>query len=217
METSPWTLDEPTGYFDYRALAYYADLVAQGKENAPDVGVRFRIDISRPQFDRGELWGKADLWVVNGKVFEIYPRLLADRREFSGEEMWVYGQSSGVGESNRTLMAWALKAYRGGARGLVPWQTVNRNGKALEEGDPLGIFILDHNAGGEPAILPSLRLKAYRRAEQDIEYLELLRESLSLSDRQLRGFIDHYLPPGESWAPEDYRRLREAAAQLIER
>lgn len=216
-ETSPWTLDEPTAYFDYRALAYYADLVAQAKENAPDVEVRFRIDISRPQFDRGELWGKADLWVVNGKSFEIYPRLLADRREFSGEEMWVYGQSSGVGESNRTLMAWALSAYRGSARGLVPWQTVSKDGKALEVGDPLGIFILDPSAGGEPAVLPSLRLKAFRRAEQDIEYLELLRGKLSLSDGQLRGFIDHYLTPDRIWAPEDYRRLREAAAVLIER
>ncbi len=216
-ETSPWTLDEPTAWYDYRALAYYADLTRRAREKCREVKLSFRIDISRPQFDRGELWGKADLWVVNGKSFGIYPRLLADRREFSGEEMWVYGQSSGVGKSNRALMAWAISAYRDGATGLVPWQTINRNGKALEAADPLGIFIFDRSRGGDPAIRPTLRLKAYRRAQQDIEYLNLLKSGSGWTDGQMRQFIDHYLPPGESWAAGDYRRLREAAALLIER
>jgi len=215
-ETSPWTLDEPTAYHDYRALAFYADLTRRAKEGGPDTGMQFRIDISRPQFDRGELWGKADLWVVNSAAFREYPRLLADRREFSGEEMWIYGQSSGVEESNRKLMAWAIEAYRNGAKGLVPWQTINKSGSAMKTADPLGIFIFDRSAGGEPAIRPTLRLKAYRRAQQDIEYLELLREGHRLTAGQMRGFIDHYLPPGKPWSPEDYRRLREAAAALIE-
>ena len=57
---------------------------------------------------------------------------------------------------------------------------------------------------------------AFRRAQQDIEYLELLRGKLRLTDGQLRGFIDHYLKPGEEWKAEDYRRLREGAAVLIE-
>jgi hypothetical protein len=216
-ETSPWVLDEPAGYFDYRALAWYADLVKEARGGKSDVALRYRIDISRPEFDRGQLAGKADLWVVNSGACRDYPRLLADRREFSGEEMWVYGQSNDVEVSNRNLMAFAIDAYRGGATGLVVWQTVDRTGRALEVADPLGIFVFDRSAGGEPAIRPTLRLKAYRRAQQDIEYLNLLKHHRQLTAGQMREFIDHHLPPGKAWGPEEFRRLREAAAALIER
>ena len=74
----------------------------------------------------------------------------------------------------------------------------------------------------------SMRLKAYRRAEQDVEYLELLRSKLGLTPGQLRAFIDchvdvagrtelrHAEDAGTArygrLSPEAFRRLREAAA-----
>jgi hypothetical protein len=77
-----------------------------------------------------------------------------------------------------------------------------------------------------------MRLKAYRRAEQDIEYLELLRRKMHWTDGQLRAFIDHHVDlSGEvvqayaedagtarfgRLSPEGFRRLREAAATLLE-
>ena len=226
---NPWTLDEPTEHWDYRALAYYGDLVRKGRGAPCPVTLRYRIDISRPQFDRGQLWGKCDLWVVSSAAFRDYPRIVADRAERSGELVWVYGTSNPVEASNRTIQAWALEVYRNGGRGVLPWQTINRNGSALKKADQLGLFIFDKASG---ALHHSMRLKAYRRAQQDIEYLELLRKRRKLTAGQLRAFIDRYVtlegqvvqrhaedagtPRYGKLSPEAYRRLREAAAALIE-
>jgi hypothetical protein len=231
-QRAPWVLDEPAAYWDYRALAYYADLTAAALGSEPVVKIDYRVDISRPQFDRGQLWGKADLWVVAMGAFKRYPRLVADRRELTGENVWVYGTSSRVEESSRNIMAWVLEAYRGGAVGLVPWQTINRDGSALRRADQLGLFILDGSGGGEPAVRHTMRLKAYRRAQQDVEYLGLLRRRLGWTDRQMRDFINHYVDLDgrvaragaedagtagyDRLSPEGFRRLREAGAMLLE-
>jgi hypothetical protein len=208
---APWILDEPTGYFDYRALAYYADLVAKAKGDACPVPVRYRIDISRPQFDRGELFGKGDLWVVSTGAFRRYPRLVRDR----APEFWLYGSSSKVGESNRAIHAWVLEAYRGGATGVVPWQTVDRSGKALREADTLGLLVFDGWKDGEPVIHHSLRLKAYRRAQQDVEYLEVLRRERGLTRGQIREIMDRHLElPGQR-SPDAFWLLRKEVATLI--
>jgi hypothetical protein len=212
---SPWVLDEPTGYFDYRALAFYADLVSRATGDDCPVRIRYRIDISRPQFDRGELRGKADLWVVSTSAFRAYPRLVADRARREGFAYWLYGQTSPVEASSRNVLAWVLEAYRGGAEGVVPWQTVDRRGEAMQKGDPLGLFIF----AGDGRIHHSLRLKAYRRAQQDVEYLALARERLGLTAGQVRELVDRYVdlrgPAAPVLDPEGYRRLREAAAKLI--
>jgi hypothetical protein len=227
---APWTLDEPADYWDYRALAYYADLTRQARTPQDLPGLRFRIDISRPEFDRGQLWGKADLWVVATGAFHDYHRLVADRAERTGERIWIYGTTNRVEESNRTVEAWALDAYRGGARGLVPWQTINSDGSAMSKADQLGLFIFTKE-GGQTVIRHSMRLKAYRRAEQDIEYLDLARARLGLSPAQMRAFVDHYVnlrskvatayaedagtPEYAAATPESLWQLREAAAMLI--
>ena len=226
---NPWTLDEPVAHWDYRALAYYGDLVRKGRGEPCPVTLRYRIDISRPQFDRGQLLGKRDFWVVSSAAFRTYPRLVADRSERTGERFWVYGSSNPVEASNRTIQAWALEVYGDGGWGVLPWQTINKDGSALKKADQLGLFIFDKASG---KVHHSMRLKAYRRAEQDIEYLELLRKRLKLSPAQLRAFIDRYVPLGGTvdqshpedagtprygkLSPESFRRLREAAAALIE-
>jgi len=228
---APWILDEPAGYWDYRALAYYADLVRQAKGRECPVNVQYRIDISRPEFDRGQLAGKADLWVVSSSAFREYHRLVADRMEREGLKVWVYGTTNKVEQPNRTVQAWILDAYRGGARGIVPWQTVNKDGSAMTKADQLGLFIFTKDNAGRPVIRHSMRLAAYRRAEQDVEYLELLRRKAGTTDGQVRAFIDHYLnlsgtvrtasaenagtPEYAKVTPEALRQLREAAATVL--
>ncbi len=234
---SPWILDEPTSYWDYRALRFYGELVKRAKGEHCPVKLDYRIDISRPQFDRAQLVPKSsDLWVTNHGAFKKYPRLVVDRKEREGLTVWVYGSSNKVEETNRNIHAWVLEAYRGGATGLVPWQTkrsVGRRGNPLRKADQLAIFIFDEPEDGQRPVRHSMRLKAYRRAQQDVEYLELLRKRRKLSDGQLRAFIDHYVDlSGEvvkgyaadagtarygRLSPEGFRRLREAAATLLEK
>ena len=224
---APWILDEPTAFWDFRALRYYADMVKKAKGTKCPVKIDYRIDISRPQFDRGELWNQSDLWVVNTSAMLNYSRLIKDRKNLSGERMWVYGTTNPVETSNRETMAWIMESFIRGATGIVPWQTVNKTGKAMTKADQLGLFVFSNGK-----IYESLRLKAYRRVEQDIEYLLLLQKKMKWTDSELRKFIEHYLPiDGKSikkfagdagtrkytdLSPENFRKLREAAASLLE-
>ena len=105
--------------------------------------------------------------------------------------------------------------------------------RGYSKADQLGIFIFGEDQGGAKAIHHSMRLKAYRRGEQDVEYLELLRKRLKLTDGQVRAFVDRYVTLGGEvvtaydgdagtsrygdLSPESFRRLREAAAALLEK
>ena len=102
----------------------------------------------------------------------------------------------------------------------------------LKKADQLGLFIFDKQRNGNIEVRHSMRLKCYRRAEQDVEYLELLRKKMKWTPGQLRLFIDHYLdtsgrvmkkftedagtPVYNKLSPESFRQLREAAAKLLE-
>ncbi|MEI7700055.1 MAG: hypothetical protein WCK86_09675 [Planctomycetia bacterium] len=190
---APWILDEPSGFWDYRALRYYGELTDHGRADSGNVHIDYRIDISRPEFTRGQLDRRSDLWVVSSWAFQHYRRLVTDRIRRDGLTAWVYGTSNHVHETNRNIQAWALDARRFGASGLVPWQTVNKDGTALKQADQLGLFIFDQDKEGRTVIRHSLRLKAWRDAQQLIEYLNLLQKKRSWSDDQLRGFIGQYV------------------------
>lgn len=192
-EKAPWILDEPAAYWDYRALQYYGELTDRGQRQTDDVHIDYRIDISRPEYCRGQLNGRGDLWVVSSSAFQNYRRIVTDRMKQDGLKVWVYGTSNPVHESNRQLLAWALDAWRHGATGLVPWQTVDKSGQALRRADQLGLFIFDKPPQGNTVIQHSSRLKAYREAEQLIEYLILVQQRQGWSTRQMQAFIDHYV------------------------
>jgi hypothetical protein len=234
---APWILDEPASYWDYRALQFYGELTDQGR-TAPGVEkaagmprIDYRIDISRPEFCRGELRGRGDLWVVSSWAFRHYRRLVTDRMERDGLQVWVYGTSNHVHESSRNIQAWALDAWLAGATGLVPWQTVNKDGTALKTADQLGLFIFDQDAEGKTVIRHASRLKAYREAEQLIEYLHLLKERRKWSRDDMRRFVQQFVSlEGEvrktdeadagtasygRLSPTGFEALRQAAGDLL--
>ena len=192
---APWILDEPASYWDYRALRYYGELTDQGLADAGSESprTRYRIDISRPEFCRGQLAGRDDLCVVSSRAFADYRRLVTDRMAHDRIDVWVYGTSNPVATSNRQLIAWGLEAWSHGATGLVPWQTVDKTGDALRSADQLGIFIFDQSNADEIEIRHSLRLKAYRELQQLIEYLELVRRRKGWSQQQMREWVTHYV------------------------
>lgn len=234
LTKAPWVLDEPADYWDYRALQYYGELTDRGREaaaQAPGIDIDFRIDISRPEFCRGQLEGRNDLWVVSSSAFHNYRRLVTDRMRQDGLQIWIYGSANHVRESNRDIEAWALDAWSGGASGIVPWQTINKDGQALVEADQLGLFIFDQDSQGETVIRHSMRLQAFRTAEQLIEYLNLLQERKGWTRAQTSEFVQQYVGlnvtvdktheadagtsryPGVTAAGLD--RLRSAAAKLL--
>ncbi len=241
---APWILDEPTSYWDYRALQYFGELTDRGRGGPSDVQIDFRVDISRPEYCRGQLQEQGNpsagvhttaapgaLWVVASSAFQHYRRLVTDRAEQDGLRVWVYGTSNPVQQSNRQIQLWALDVFRLGATGLVPWQTVDKTGRALTQADQLGLFIFDQTPDGKTVLRHSARLKAYRDAEQLIEYLQLVRKRQGWSASQMRAFVEQYVPFSGSVRKQDetdagtaeYDRqsllstdaLRQAALELL--
>ncbi len=190
---APWILDEPSSYWDYRALQFFGELTDAGLRPSRAPNIDFRIDISRPEYCRGQLDGRNDLWVVSADAFQHYRRLVTDRMRQDGLKVWVYGTSNPVDESNRQVMAWALDSWQSGATGIVPWQTIDKTGKALQQADQLGLIIFDRDANDKVAIRHSMRLKAYRNAEQLIALLQLVKSRHQMSSSQMQEFIRHYL------------------------
>jgi Domain of unknown function (DUF4091) len=192
--SSPWLLDEPASFQDYWALHYFARAFheginqAAGSRAAPEQAASpassstwprmvFRADISRPQWRRDSLDGLLDYHVVGGAVRE-YPRFVFDRKRASGEIVLEYGSTNPIEGSNIQPVGWCLDAWALGTDGIIPWQTIG-NDDSWERADELSLFYPGRRRGqgaaGKPGpgVIPSIRLKAYRRGQQDVEYLTL--------------------------------------------
>ena len=70
------------------------------------------------------------------------------------------------------MRAWCWRAWVTGADGIVPWNTV-RGMEAWTQAEPLTVFYVGKKFGVNRPF-DSLRLKAFRRGEQDVEYMNLL-------------------------------------------
>jgi hypothetical protein len=94
-----------------------------------------------------------------------------DRYRF-GRRYWNYASSNHPRETNVSMRAWCWRVWTAGGDGLLPWNAVSGL-QAWERAEPLTVFYPARKFGSaEP--FASLRLKAYRRGQQDIEYLILL-------------------------------------------
>jgi len=168
--SSPWLLDEPANTQDYWALRYFASAFHEGINQAKGPAkLGFRADISRPEWQRDILDGLLDYNVVGGAM-RRYRRIVLDRKEAEGQVVVEYGTANAIEESNMQAVGWCLDAWSLGMDGVLPWQTVGR-AESWKSADPLALFY-PSETGGEPS--PSIRLKAYRRGQQDVEYLTLL-------------------------------------------
>jgi hypothetical protein len=179
--SSPWLLDEPANFQDFWALRYFARAFHEGINQAAGANAQraaisprlvFRADISRPQWRRDSLDGLLDDHVV-GSAMRRYPRLVFERKRALGEIVLEYGSTNPVEGSNIQPAAWCLDVWSLGADGVIPWQTVG-NADSWRQADALSLFYPARAGGsqqGDP--IPSIRLKAYRRGQQDVEYLTL--------------------------------------------
>ncbi len=177
----------------------------------------FRVDDSRPQWRRDSLDGLVDYHVVGGAL-RSYSQLVMDRKRMFGEIVLEYGSTNAIEASNFQPVGWCVDTWSMGADGVVPWQTVG-NAESWDRADELALFYPTRGGARDPEPIPSARLKAYRRGQQDVEYLELwskerkaprwavgqeVRATLKLlGQRQSTGFT-----AGEDAGRIDYARLR---------
>ena len=246
--SSPWLLDEPASFQDFTALRFFAsqlrlalddaDMVTQGNgsvktknASAKTRPILFRADISRPQWSRDALDGLLDVNVVGGDAFRRYNRRVLERRDRFGELVYAYGTTAGPDLNGWQPVAWALDAWTLGADGIVPWQTIG-NDESWKKGDELSLFYpATEKSGGK--VVASIRLKAYRRGQQDVEYLtalcnatgrprwdvaQALRKRLTLEARStFRYAEDAGTQDYPDFSSEDWERLRrEIGAYLSE-
>ena len=174
-----WLLDEPQHIDDFSALEFFGKLFRKAQAQAgPEAGktILFRADVSRPQWGRDTLDRVVDLNVSGG--FSDYRPWLEDWRERYGQRVWTYGGAPNSNTSALGIVAQGLDLYGRGVDGFVPWLALGgeQNWNKFEgtcvfyTGKPFGI----------QGACASLRLKAYRRAEQDIEYVYLFAEKAGL-------------------------------------
>ena len=90
--------------------------------------------------------------------------------------MLDYGTTNPIEESNVQPVAWCVDSWTLAADGVVPWQTIGRE-DSWREGRPACPLLSRSRWPRAP--LPSIRLKAYERGQQDTEYLALLTKALS--------------------------------------
>lgn len=170
--SAPWILDEPAYTQDFWALRWYGQAFHEGV--GPHRGAArlvYRCDISRPQWQRDLLDGLLNVNIVGGAV-RRYHRLVLDRKHRNGEITIVYGSSNNIDEPNIQPVAWCIDAWCMGLDGVLPWQTVGKD-DSWKNGDALSLFYPGGPAGTKGPV-PSVRLKAYRRGQQDVEYLAML-------------------------------------------
>jgi hypothetical protein len=122
------------------------------------------------QWQRNAFDGLLDYNVVGG-VMQQYHRLVFDRKEANKEITIEYGSTNVIEESNMQPVGWSIDSWSLGGDGVLPWQTIGNEG-SWKRADTLSLFYPGRERGGDP--LPSIRLKAYRRGQQDVEYLTLL-------------------------------------------
>lgn len=189
--TSLWLLDEPMHPDDFRALAYFGRLTAEGSLRAEQSGHKakmdYRIDISRPTHQRQWLDGLVDLNVCADQLYE-QRRLIDYRKRRFGEEYWNYRMPESFSDAGGLPWAvWPVRSYCWGATGTLPWQTIGSDGD-LREADATALMYPGRKFGLDEPI-PSLRMKAWREGLQTAELLRMLREDRKWTDEQLRAFV----------------------------
>jgi hypothetical protein len=170
--SAPWIFDEPVNTQDFWALRYYGMLFHLGADPVRGAAkMWFRCDFSRSHYARNTMWGVLDMEVMGGADTQKV-RMKQDERVLSGKNYFSeYGGSAAPGVNNAMGEAWCLAAWCHGSAGVLPWQTIGTK-KAWAAGEDTSLFY----ACADGAVVPSVRLKAFTRGEQDVEYLTWLED-----------------------------------------
>lgn len=168
--SAPWIFDEPVNTQDFWALRWYGLLWREGVDSAlGNISMWYRCDISQGEFARNLLQGIMDLEYVGGNTAQKTRMKREEKVQWPDTRFSEYGSANAIEESNTLTSAWCLCAWSRGAMGVLPWQTIG-NRDSWKVGDKNALFYPADEGGA----IPSVRLKAFRRGQQDIEYLTIL-------------------------------------------
>ncbi len=172
-----WLLDEPVDFDDFDANRFFLSLAQQGVRDSGVRGLKlhFRTDISNPFMARG-LWdGVCNLWCCSA-LSEIAATARVRQQWMPGEQWSNYGAGIAVADPPVKQLQTFLNRYGLGTVYVLPYWTCF--GAGWRKADDLNIYYPGGNYAGSGKTydgpLPGIRMKLLRRAQQDIEYLNLL-------------------------------------------
>lgn len=201
--SSFWLLDEPVDYDDYEANRFYMELVRRGYEASgkKNIELHYRTDVSQPEMTRG-LWdGLCNLWNNSGLLGSASTAMFRMRR-LPGENHWRYGGAPRISGRLIELQHNFLTLWAVGANGALPYWNVLGGGDWFNP-DDLSVYYTgtDYARSGKThdGALPGVRLKMIRRAQQDVEYLNLLAAKKGWNYYRLRRALAPWADDPEVW------------------
>lgn len=193
--TTFWLLDEPMFRDDYLALNYFAHLTRLGFADAWPVKVLLRTDCSRVEEAHG-LLNEVDVFQgTMSNLGEYYQPMRDMRRSYvprtpgQSRTLWVYGATNAVNTSNVTNRCWSIEAWLFGSDAVTPWLAFGSE-EAYTKAEAAGEAVFYPAARfGENGVYGSLRMKAFRDGQQDVECLIQLAGKLGATRREMAGLL----------------------------
>ncbi|MGL4941614.1 MAG: hypothetical protein ACRC46_00300 [Thermoguttaceae bacterium] len=187
--SSPWLLDEPASFQDFAALKYFGERFREGVSRREERGgILFRCDLSRPQWVRDSLDDVMDVHIVGGDAFRRYNTMIRDKKEQFRQIVYTYGTTCSPEDGAIQPAIWCVDSWTLGADGVVPWNTIG-GADSWKTSDELALFYPSREASSTYVPTPSLRLKSYRRGQQDVEYLNLLTTKARRPRREIENAV----------------------------
>jgi len=190
--SSWWNLDEPLSYDDWTALRYYGSLFRQAKNDTP-LNFIFRADISMPKWNHDSLNRVLERMYVQHRALFRNPERLRKLAQKSGIDFSAYGSLNNIESSNQRTVFWCMRAYVEGADGVLSWQSLGGS-SAVNEADTNALIIDARDATGIDWVV-SLRMKALRRGQQNVELMAMLEKEKSYKREQIRHFFYKFIMP----------------------
>lgn len=176
--SAAWIFDEPVNTQDFWALRRFGLEFWQGVKGISGPRFGYRIDISRPEWQRDLLDGISSVEVVSGSLRRYQERVTA-RANAHRNLVYMYGSANTFDQSTDTNVAWCVETWARGANGVVPWQTMGTK-ESWRKLDPLAVIY-----PSDQGAIPSLRLKSFRDGQQLVEYLEQFRLRSGVTSQEL--------------------------------
>lgn len=195
-QTTFWLLDEPMFRDDYLVVQLFGELARQGFKDCGSVDLDYRIDCSRVQEARG-MMNTVDTMVFSqsnvreyGAVARDFMRSYQPKTPGGMRKGWEYGGASSVEAQPIAARGWALDAWLGGRDGLLPWLAYGTDASwnSVEKAKN-AIFYPASERWNYDGCYGSLRMKAFRDGQQDVERMALLAAKRGATRRELAQAI----------------------------
>lgn len=198
--SSWWNLDEPMSYDDWMSLKFFGSLFKQAIRSTP-LNFVFRADISMPRWQHNWLDGILErMYVQDESFFRNSTRIRQMKRE--GQiDVSVYGSLNDIECSNYKTVLWCMQAFVEGADGVLSWQSLG-GAKAFTTPDKNALLVDATKALGIDWVV-SLRVKALRIGQQNVELMVMLEKKFGYTREQIRDLFYDFFSKREMYAQKN--------------